>query len=91
MKQACSSQISADSTASCKSDSYVSVPRAYTRSISFSALTDDCNIGDYAECGGYPSVMTEENSSIILYPESQFQATRDDAVLRYKEKRKARK
>ncbi|KAL8469266.1 hypothetical protein ACS0TY_032187 [Phlomoides rotata] len=91
MKQACSSQVSAASTTSCKSDSYVSVPRAYTRSISFSALTDDCNIGDYAECGGYPSVMMEEHSCLVVCPENQLSTTRDDAVLRYKEKRKGRK
>nr|AIE41598.1 zinc finger protein CONSTANS-LIKE 7 [Lagerstroemia indica] len=94
MKQACSNIVSADSTTSCKSDSNISVPGAEpsTHSISLSALAAECNFGDHTDYGGFPSAIMEERSCNHLCTESQFSsAIRDDAVLRYKEKRKSRK
>lgn len=92
MKQACSNPLSADSITSCKSDANVSVPRPQsTGSLSFLSLTGECNIGDHPECGGFSMVMIEEYPCNILYPENQLSsASRDGAVLRYKEKKKSR-
>lgn len=94
MKQTCSNPLSSESMRSCKSDSINCVPRPEpsTLSISFSGRTTECNIGDHPENGGFSPVIIEEHPYDILFPENHFSsAIRDDAVLRYKEKRKARK
>ncbi|XP_057765132.1 zinc finger protein CONSTANS-LIKE 10-like [Salvia miltiorrhiza] len=89
LKQDCSNQLSAESMTSCKSDSNdcVTRPAQSTHSISFSGRTTECNIGDLPESGGFSSVMMEEHQYDIQFSS----AIRDDAVLRYKEKRKSRK
>lgn len=94
MKQDCSNLLTADSMTSCKSDSNDCVPRPAqsTHSIPFSGRTAECHDGDLLESGGFSSVVIEDHPYDILYPENQFSsAVRDDAVLRYKEKRKSRK
>ncbi|KAL1559959.1 Zinc finger protein CONSTANS-like [Salvia divinorum] len=89
LKQNCSNQLSAESITSCKSDSNDCVPRPAqsTHSISFSGRTTECNTRDLPESGGFSSVMMEEHQYDIQFSS----AVRDDAVLRYKEKRKFRK
>ncbi|KAG6392427.1 hypothetical protein SASPL_146646 [Salvia splendens] len=89
LKQDCSNQLSVESMTSCKSDSNDCVPRPAqsTHSISFSGQTTKCNIGDLPENGGFSSVMMEEHQYDVQFSS----AVRDDAVLRYKEKRKSRK
>lgn len=76
---------------SCKSDSNDCVtprPAQSTHSISFSGQTTECNV----ESGVLSSAVAEENPYDIMFSENQFSsAVRDDAVLRYKEKRKSRK
>lgn len=94
MKQTCSNPLSSESMTSCKSESNFCVPRPApsTLSISFSGQTTECNIGDHPESGAFSPVIIEEHPYDILFPENHFSsAIRDDAVLRYKEKRKARK
>ncbi|KAH6833562.1 hypothetical protein C2S53_005366 [Perilla frutescens var. hirtella] len=94
MKQACSNPLSSESMKSCKSDSNVCAPRPApsTHSISFAGRTTECNIGDHPESGVFSSVIMEEHPYSIIFAENQFSsAIRDDAVLRYKEKRKSRK
>ncbi|XP_047941228.1 zinc finger protein CONSTANS-LIKE 10-like [Salvia hispanica] len=91
LKQKCttSNQLSAESMTSCKSDSNDCVPRPAqsTHSISFSGQTTECNARDLPESGGFSSVIMEEHQYDIQFSS----AVRDDAVLRYKEKRKSRK
>ncbi|KAI3456605.1 hypothetical protein Pfo_013268 [Paulownia fortunei] len=94
MQQACSNPVSADSITSCKSDQNACFPgpAQSTLSLSFSGLNGECNIEDHPECGEFSMVIIEEHPCNIPCPENQLlSASRDGAVLRYKEKRKARK
>ncbi|KAF3586057.1 hypothetical protein F2Q69_00032201 [Brassica cretica] len=65
--------------------------------ISFSGVTGDCSAGDFQECGAsssmqlsgeppwYPQASSQDNNA------SSHSVTRNNAVMRYKEKKKARK
>lgn len=87
LQQTCSNAISGDSITSSDLNGCFSRPAKPT--VSFS---DGCSVGDYPECEEFSMVMTEEHPCIIPCIESQLpSAWRDGAVLRYKEKRKARK
>ncbi|KAL7130501.1 hypothetical protein ABFS83_13G138100 [Erythranthe nasuta] len=56
------------------------------------SVSNGCDIGDYPECGDFSMVMTDEHPCNSLYPDNQLpSAWRDGAVLRYREKKKARK
>lgn len=65
--------------------------------ISFSGVTGDCSAGDFQECGAstsmqllgdppwYPQTSSHDNNGC------SYSVTRNNAVMRYKEKKKARK
>ncbi|PIM99669.1 hypothetical protein CDL12_27832 [Handroanthus impetiginosus] len=83
MQPACSNQLSTDSITSCKSDQNACMSRP-------GQSTLPPNNGDHPEYEGFSMVVMEEYPHYIPYPENQFLASRDGAVLRYKEKKKAR-
>ncbi|XP_073136029.1 zinc finger protein CONSTANS-LIKE 10-like [Henckelia pumila] len=93
MLQAC--MFSSNSITSCKSDRNICFPRApapSTLSVSFSGYTNESSTGDHQECGVSLMLSTGGNSFDIPCAENQFlAATRDSAVLRYKEKKKSRR
>ncbi|KAM0959052.1 hypothetical protein EV1_024071 [Malus domestica] len=84
---ACSNAASADSVMSTKTDPVICFPAKQAHSnLSFSGITGESSAGDCQDCGA---------SSTPWYPpcpESSMQsANRSNAVMRYKEKKKARK
>ncbi|MBA0822059.1 hypothetical protein Goarm_018878 [Gossypium armourianum] len=61
-------------------------------SVSFSGLTGESSAGDYQDCGASSMLLMGEPSWCPPCAESSFQsATRSNAVMRYKEKKKTRK
>ncbi|XP_020583947.1 LOW QUALITY PROTEIN: zinc finger protein CONSTANS-LIKE 9 [Phalaenopsis equestris] len=95
----CSNAVSADSVMStpvAKANSSVLVPARQAHSIpaypSFSGLTGESSVGDYQECGVSPMLLVGETQWYAPGPESSIKAAnRGNAVMRYKEKKKARK
>ncbi|KAH0458267.1 hypothetical protein IEQ34_013582 [Dendrobium chrysotoxum] len=94
----CSNAVSADSVMStmvAKADSSMSIPARQAHSslsVSFSGLTGESSAGDYQECGVTSMLLVGETPWYAPGPESSIQATnRGNAVMRYKEKKKARK
>ncbi|KAK9091816.1 hypothetical protein Syun_026727 [Stephania yunnanensis] len=92
---ACSNTMSADSIMSAKTEPVVchSARQAYsTRSLSFSGMTRDSNAGDCHDSVVSSMLPMGEPPWYPQGPDNSFAvATRDSAVMRYKEKKKARK
>ncbi|KAD0507640.1 hypothetical protein E3N88_44145 [Mikania micrantha] len=91
VQPACSNAASGDSLRSCKTEPNARYGRQLSN-ISFSSLTGESNAGDYQDCGasavflrGEPPWCTPTHDSITS------SGIRNDAVLRYKEKKKTRK
>ncbi|MBA0822058.1 hypothetical protein Goarm_018878 [Gossypium armourianum] len=89
----CSNAASADSMMSSKTDSILCfTARQAHSSVSFSGLTGESSAGDYQDCGASSMLLMGEPSWCPPCAESSFQsATRSNAVMRYKEKKKTRK
>ncbi|KAK8588515.1 hypothetical protein V6N13_087432 [Hibiscus sabdariffa] len=93
IQPACSNAASADSMMSNKTDSilYFTARHAHS-SLSFSGLTGDSSAGDYQDCGASSVLLMGEPPWCPPCTENSFQsATRSNAVMRYKEKKKTRK
>ncbi|KAK4397763.1 Zinc finger protein CONSTANS-LIKE 9 [Sesamum angolense] len=92
MQPACSNAASADSVLSCKTDPNLYFARQAHSSLSFSGLTGESSAGDYQDCGVSSKPMMGEPPWYPPGTESSMPSTsRNDAVMRYKEKKKARK
>ncbi|XP_051152237.1 zinc finger protein CONSTANS-LIKE 9-like isoform X2 [Andrographis paniculata] len=93
MQPACSNAASADSVFSCKTDPNLSFARQAHSGLSFSGLTGESSAGDYQDCGASPSMpIMGEPPWHPPGPESSTPSSRrNDAVMRYKEKKKARR
>lgn len=93
MQPACSNAASADSVFSCKTDPNLSVTRPAHSGVSFSGLTGESCVGDYQDCGASSSmaIMGEPPWHPLGLECSTPSSRRSDAVMRYKEKKKARK
>lgn len=93
MQPACSNAASADSMMSAKTEPILCLPTRQAHStLSFSGLTGESSPGDYQDCGASSMLLMGEPPWCPPCPESSFQsANRSDAVMRYKEKKKARK
>uniref|UniRef100_A0A5B7BP88 Putative zinc finger protein CONSTANS-LIKE 9 n=1 Tax=Davidia involucrata TaxID=16924 RepID=A0A5B7BP88_DAVIN len=94
LQSACSNPVSADSVISCKTDPNVCFPRQAhsSLSLSFSGLTGESTTGDYQDCGVSSMLLMGEHPWHTPCPENPLpSASRDSAVLRYKEKKKTRK
>lgn len=90
---ACSNVASADSMISTKTEPVVCfTTRQAHSSLSFSGVTGESSAGDYQDCGASSVFLMGEPPWCPPCAESSFQsANRNDAVMRYKEKKKARK
>ncbi|GFZ07578.1 CONSTANS-like 9 [Actinidia rufa] len=89
---ACSNTVSADSVMSSKTKPNLCFSQPIQSSLSFSGLTGDSSVGDYQECSASLMLLMEEHPWCPPCPESSLPSTsRSDAVMRYKEKKKARK
>ncbi|KAL3615333.1 Zinc finger protein [Castilleja foliolosa] len=86
---ACSNASSADSVINCKTDPNV----CFMKQAQLSNLTGERSAGDYQDCGVSSSmIITGEPAWGLPGPESSMpHSSRSDAVMRYKEKKKARK
>ncbi|MBA0741731.1 hypothetical protein Gogos_014861 [Gossypium gossypioides] len=92
IQPACSNAASADSVMSNKTDSilYFTTKHAHS-SLSFSGLTGESSAGDYQDCGASSMLLMGEPPWCPPCTESSIpSATRSDAVMRYKEKKKTR-
>ncbi|GER33563.1 zinc finger protein CONSTANS-LIKE protein [Striga asiatica] len=88
IQPACSNAASADSVMSCKTEPNICFARQAYSGLSFSGITGESSAGDHQDCGVSPLIMCHPSTA----PESSNPTTtRTDAVLRYKEKKKARK
>ncbi|KAF5726528.1 B-box type zinc finger protein with CCT domain isoform 1 [Tripterygium wilfordii] len=90
---ACSNAASADSMVSSKTEPILCLPgRQGPTSLSFSGLTGENSAGDYQDCGASSMLLMGEPPWCSPGRESSFpSASRSNAVMRYKEKKKARK
>lgn len=95
MHSACSDAASADSGMSAKTEPnfcYSSKPAHSNLSFSLSGLNGECNVGDYQDSGVSPMLLMDEPPWFPPGAENSYpSASRDSAVMRYKEKKKARK
>ncbi|KAK8717829.1 hypothetical protein V6N13_045083 [Hibiscus sabdariffa] len=93
IQPACSNAASVDSKLSSKTDSVLYfTARQDHSSFSFSGLTGESSRGDYQDCGASSMLLMGEPSWCPPSAEGPFpSATRSDAVMRYKEKKKTRK
>ncbi|KAL3646151.1 Zinc finger protein [Castilleja foliolosa] len=88
MQPACSNGASADSVMSCKTEPNLYIARRPYSGISFAG---ECCAGEHQDCGASPK-MGEPPWYPPAGPESSVRSSsRSDAVMRYKEKKKARK
>jgi hypothetical protein len=90
---ACSNAASADSMMSAKTEPVLCfTAKQGHSSLSFSGLTGESSAGDYQDCGASSMLLMGEPPWCPPCPEGSFNsANRSDAVMRYKEKKKARK
>lgn len=90
---ACSNAASADSMISAKTEPVLCfTAKQGHSSLSFSGLTGESSAGEYQDCGASSMILMGEPPWGPPCPESSFNsANRSDAVMRYKEKKKARK
>ncbi|KAI3828126.1 hypothetical protein L1987_02223 [Smallanthus sonchifolius] len=87
VQPACSNAASGDSVRSCKTE-----PNLCYWNISFSSLTGESNGGDYQDCGATSMpLMGEPPWHTPAHDSTTPSGIRNDAVLRYKEKKKTRK
>ncbi|KAI3703947.1 hypothetical protein L1987_74145 [Smallanthus sonchifolius] len=87
VQPACSNAASGDSLRSCKTE-----PNLCYGNISFSSLTGESHAGDYQDCGATSMpLMGEPPWRTPAYDSTTPSGIRNDAVLRYKEKKKTRK
>ncbi|CAL5406153.1 unnamed protein product [Camellia sinensis] len=87
----CSTAASADSVMSSKTEQNLCYTRQQSN-LSFSGITGESGAGDYQDCGASSMLLMGEPSWCSPYPESSCpSSSRSSAVLRYKEKKKARK
>ncbi|CAK9167180.1 unnamed protein product [Ilex paraguariensis] len=92
MQPTCSNAPSADSLMSCKTEPNPCFPRQAPSNLSFSGLSGESGAGDYQDCGASSMLLMGEPPWCSPCPENSFPLTsRSSAVLRYKEKKKARK
>ncbi|PSR96457.1 Zinc finger protein like [Actinidia chinensis var. chinensis] len=88
VQPACSNTVFADSVMSSKTEPNL----CFWTSLSFSGLTGESSVGDYQDCSASSILLMEEPPWCPQCPESSLPSTcRSDAVLRYKEKKAARK
>lgn len=91
MQPACSN-VSADSVISCKTEPNLCFARQTNSNLSFSGVTGESSAGDYQDYGVSSIPTTGEPPWYPPGPETSWSSTtRTDAVMRYKEKKKARK
>ncbi|XP_047307312.1 zinc finger protein CONSTANS-LIKE 9-like [Impatiens glandulifera] len=90
---ASSNAASADSILSSKTEPNLCFFRRAHSNLSFSGITGESSVGDYQDCGASSALISMgEQSWYPQCPESSMpSSSRTNAVLRYKEKRKARK
>lgn len=88
---ACSNVASADSIMSCKTEPNMRFSQQAHPGIPFSGLTGDSSAGDFQDCGASSIPILGEPPWAPRGPENSVSCSRSDAVLRYKEKKKARK
>ncbi|OIW04347.1 hypothetical protein TanjilG_32539 [Lupinus angustifolius] len=93
VQPACSNAASADSMLSSKTEPFLRITGRQSQSnISFSGISKDSSTGDYQECGASSTLPIGEPPWYSPCPESSLQyASRSNAVMRYREKKKARK
>ncbi|EYU42795.1 hypothetical protein ABFS82_13G006300 [Erythranthe guttata] len=95
MQSACSNAESADSFASCKTEPNLRYSRQLHQTLSFSGINGEIEIngGDFQDCGVSSSMaIAGEPPWYPPGPDSSLPSTsRTDAVMRYREKKKARK
>ncbi|KAA8524902.1 hypothetical protein F0562_011325 [Nyssa sinensis] len=91
LQPACSNPASADSIMSSKTEPKFCLTRQAHSSLSFSGLTGESSAGDYQDCGASSMLLMGEPPWCSPCPESHASTTRSSAVMRYKEKKKARK
>nr|WED40970.1 CONSTANS-like 9A [Mangifera indica] len=93
VQPACSNAASADSMMSTKTEPVIcfTAKQAHS-SLSFSGLAGESNAGDYQDCGASSMLLMGEPPWCPPCPETSFtSASRSEAVMRYKEKKKTRK
>ncbi|KAK7275949.1 hypothetical protein RIF29_17076 [Crotalaria pallida] len=93
VQSACSNAPSADSMLSTKTEPILCVTgRQSQTNISFSGVSKDSSAADYQDCGASSMLLMGEPPWCPPCPEGSLQsASRSDAVMRYREKKKARK
>ncbi|KAL9243854.1 hypothetical protein vseg_017693 [Gypsophila vaccaria] len=92
VQPACSNAASADSVMSIKTEPNLALGARQAHSgVSFSGLTGESSGGDYQDCGASSMLLLGEPPWCPPCPEGSFQASRSEAVMRYKEKKKSRK
>ncbi|GAA0142558.1 hypothetical protein LIER_03427 [Lithospermum erythrorhizon] len=94
IQPSCSNAESAESMMSCKTEpANLCFAKQLHSNLSFSGLTGESSAGDYQDCGASPMLLMGEPPWCPPGPESSLPSTsnRNDAVLRYKEKKKTRK
>lgn len=93
IRPANSNTASADSTMSAKTEPIICYnSKQEHSSLSFSGMTVESSTGDHQDCGASPMLLMGEPPWCSMTTESSFQScNRNDAVMRYKEKKKARK
>lgn len=92
MQSACSTAASADSAISAKTEPILCLTRQGHSSLSFSGITGESSGGDYQDCGASQMLLMGEPPWCPPSHENSVQSSnRNDAVMRYKEKKKARK
>ncbi|KAF8414290.1 hypothetical protein HHK36_002292 [Tetracentron sinense] len=93
VQPACSNAVSADSMMSSKTEPNLCFSARQAHSThSFSGLTGESCPGDYQDCGVSPILLMGEPPWYPSWAEHSFPlASRDSAVMRYKEKKKTRK
>ncbi|KZV20936.1 B-box type zinc finger protein with CCT domain isoform 1 [Dorcoceras hygrometricum] len=88
---ACSNVASADSVMSCKTEPNMRFAQQAHSGISFSGLTGESSACDFQDCGASSIPIIGEPPWGPPGPENSVSCSRSDAVMRYKEKKKARK
>ncbi|KAG6572208.1 Zinc finger protein CONSTANS-LIKE 9 [Cucurbita argyrosperma subsp. argyrosperma] len=93
MQPASSNAASADSVMSAKTDPILCYNNKQEHSSrSFSGMTGESSAGEHQDCGASSMLLMGEPPWCSMATESSFQSSnRSDAVMRYKEKKKARK
>ncbi|KAF5459539.1 hypothetical protein F2P56_023475 [Juglans regia] len=93
MQPTCSTAASADSMISSKTEPILCLTTMQAHSsLVFSCLTGESSARDYQDCGASSILLMGEPPWCSPCPESSVQSTnRGNAILRYKEKKKARK